>query len=1069
MVISSLFAVIITASAAELDHREKNIVGRVNDKISKGSNYPLSGLNPKEEITFRQLVKENKIHNNAETGQWEEGAAQPENIVQEKADTKEQEQEVKEKKKEAQKNKVPEVQKSGHTADEVKDAVTRANNGVAQESDQQIINEAQQRGQISVGEDGKYVQGTQAPITMWTLYSELFDYQDTDQKDDMIMGKGSVSVDIPYSVISVSGNALAKNNGEEGEKGNRAGTRLASTLATYSKYNYISTVSGDSIAATSGDFLGAIGRLLGGLIAYLSASVDLIFKSITKTVADFLITLNLYKIIWDTTSDLLIENPIGKIIQKFLADLGITGNTLRTFFSFTFIFITAAFAFRLMRNISQRGVNSRAVLEPSQKWFYRILPVFVILPLCSLATGYLIRDFLTTLDTVKYNGGVADEYLINDRYWVANSNLSPTGGGQGQSPYATSETDYVDSRYAPYTPLGKATIKNINRNGYAYAKLKNPSDNFTTINGDAVAFDQGVSLNLISDWMANANFNVNTYAGDIKVAGDEKASNPLGQSVAIMNAPEVKKVNKKNGKFEKSTEKANIRNLADYTWSVAQSPDDVQADSQNYDLGLEAGVGNGSSFSNQSVALLLQSSFDTSGAHFYAYNIAPTGVQGGMTNLSTVKTQWKEVSLVGAGPLGQFGSWMAMVGKYFAITWMNLAILVAASEIGIFTGVASFVKAIIETVKKGSVADSFATFAYWFAIVITGLLVASLGGILIGVVTNLVTAVLTPLLKALEGLQLDGFAGIAEGGFSLFIVWLLVKPRSREGGKVANAASKYTKGMIGSGSLIESILGFPLEQAKQAHARMLLMFPTDRTMAYAGVGRGYYSDDTGFLQNPNIKDEPTYPNGGPKGANPPNDDDDDDDNNPNQPSGGSLGAVETNQQGQLIDGGAGDGPPGTIQGLVGGTGGESAIDTMRRQKQLDTTERPALPNSPKNPEIGGSKPSEASDLDPHKGHVESKSERGEVNRSGKTLERPNVFEAAAPVQTTPQGNQSAREIMKPKPSEDSVPESDKAIEYVEPIGGNLSSPIIEESNTKSFEIFNELRKKKKDEENDIQK
>ena len=58
--------------------------------------------------------------------------------------------------------------------------------------------------------------------------------------------------------------------------------------------------------------------------------------------------------------------------------------------------------------------------------------------------------------------------------------------------------------------------------------------------------------------------------------------------------------------------------------------------------------------------------------------------------------------------------------------------------------------------------------------------------------------------------------------------------------------------------------------------------------------------------------------------------------------------------------------------------------------------------------------------------------------------------------------------MKPKPSEDSVPESDKAIEYVEPIGGNLSSPIIEESNTKSFEIFNELRKKKKDEENDIQ-
>ena len=75
----------------------------------------------------------------------------------------------------------------------------------------------------------------------------------------------------------------------------------------------------------------------------------------------------------------------------------------------------------------------------------------------------MIQDFLITIEQAKYDGGVADEYLVNARYWAAHTNLSPSGGGQGQSPYATSKTNYVDRNYAPYTPLGKATIKNINR------------------------------------------------------------------------------------------------------------------------------------------------------------------------------------------------------------------------------------------------------------------------------------------------------------------------------------------------------------------------------------------------------------------------------------------------------------------------------------------------------------------------------------------------------------------------------------------------------------------------------
>ena len=129
-------------------------------------------------------------------------------------------------------------------------------------------------------------------------------------------------------------------------------------------------------------------------------------------------------------------------------------------------------------------------------------------------------------------------------------------------------------------------IKNINRGGYSWSKRKDPSEKVAVVDGVEVGFEQGVSLDLIADWMRNSNFNVNTYAGDIRVAEDEKSSDAFGQSVAIMNAPEVKKVNAKTQSFSQSSEKTNIRNLADYTWSVAQSPDDTQADSSKYDLNL---------------------------------------------------------------------------------------------------------------------------------------------------------------------------------------------------------------------------------------------------------------------------------------------------------------------------------------------------------------------------------------------------------------------------------------------------------------------------------------------------
>ena len=275
-----------------------------------------------------------------------------------------------------------------------------------------------------------------------------------------------------------------------------------------------------------------------------------------------------------------------------------------------------------------------------------------------------------------------------------------------------------------------------------------------------------------------------------------------------------------------------------------------------------------------------------------------------------------------------------MVGKYFALTWLNIAILIAATEIGIFGGFVAFLRAVFETVIKGSVADSFATFAYWFAIVLTGLLVSSLGGILIGAINTLVAAIITPILQSLANLNLEGIVAIAEGGFTIFVVWMLVKPRSKEGGKVGNAARKYTKGMVGSGSVVESILGFPLEQAKNAHARMLVMFPNDRTDAYEGNSRGYYSDNLGRLENPFLNDRQNANQDGASGE----------DSNPDKNQDSSkqntsdTEKVDNNQTNNIGNNDSGNGQ-GVIQGQVIGTGDKSAMDTIRQQKQIERADR----------------------------------------------------------------------------------------------------------------------------------
>src|SRR5699024_11923416 len=102
-------------------------------------------------------------------------------------------------------------------------------------------------------------------------------------------------------------------------------------------------------------------------------------------------------------------------------------------------------------------------------------------------------------------------------------------------------------------------------------------------------------------------------------------------------------------------------------------------------------------FSTQSVVLMLQSSFDASSAKFYAYNFAPKNNQANLKNLTTVKTEWKEISMPGDGIVGGIGSWLSLISQSLSYVLIASAVLSALFTTTMVTGFIFFIKQAINT------------------------------------------------------------------------------------------------------------------------------------------------------------------------------------------------------------------------------------------------------------------------------------------------------------------------------------------------------------------------------------
>ncbi|HBL2255068.1 TPA: hypothetical protein LP538_001932 [Enterococcus faecium] len=628
-----------------------------------------------------------------------------------------------------------------------------------------------------------YAESKPAEQGMWTLYARILmgdkEVNDSAAKTGQmnLLGQGGISADFPYSDISKQGNSIA---------GGNAGTQLASTLATYSYYGYIETVSGNAIASQASSILGSIGRTIGSFIGSISLILSNIAESINELLGKFFMSMNIFSLMGWGEGGSDVSNPVSKALTSLLNNLGLNNELFKAIASLSMLFFTAILGYQGMKLLSKDGVNSKGLSPVLEKWIVRIFVLFIFLPVA----GSLLGVYINGIQSAKKDGdiptNVVSDYIINTRLWASTQNLAPSSDTGGDVPDGkpTSEIKFVDTDYEPSKK--SAMIRAINTS--SYARQNNDLDS------------NSVGMALLKEWSSNDTFNINTYAGDVNVAENDAY---MGRAPAVWTG-----YNLGDGKEGSAIKKPT--NLNGYIWSANQNvtddnrKPDGKGTAHNFDATQPWGVANNATFSTQSVALLLQSALDTSGAKFYAYNIAPSGIQGSAKNMSTVKTEWRTASLVGHGAMGKFGSWLAMNAESIVLAVLYLACAWAMFNVNIVKAFKREFMRIWEVVLTGSLASGAGVMAISLGVVTTSLIGLQLPIFLITFIRAFGDTAVGFIPNTLVG---DGVANIVRSAMILGVGYLLV---FKKGEKVNN--------------LINMLIGLPLEVAFGFDERAKLLF-----------------------------------------------------------------------------------------------------------------------------------------------------------------------------------------------------------------------------------------------------
>ena len=601
----------------------------------------------------------------------------------------------------------------------------------------------------------------------WTLYAGfIMDNDDTsdDKKDDSsdeekeglltrgikgtmagIIGDGGVTVDIPYNKFYAGGwNAInGPDTGKSLARDDRSqeGRRLASFLSTYNYYGYIDTVSGNSLAAESNNAISSIGKGIGAFFAGIALTVYYVMNSFITWIVDFLVAMNPYRLLgFDKGKGVLPDNPVSNALSKFVEGFGFDGKLITSVTELALMIVTFILAWQLMKLLKE-GKTS-AIGDTLKKWLIRIIIVFAFFPLASLVASSIGQTVKTVNEDTQVTNAPVNKYLLDVRKWAASTNLSPTGLSSKRFPDATSSDGHIDTEFSPtYGQNRSSIIANINKESYKVMDDKTDPKTY--------GFD------LLSRWSENSTFNVNTYIGDLRRSGSD-----TGQTLEGVKG------------FESKYKNEDSQNLEYFIWSGTQNitKELTKPSHSNFrpygNLGVNQGNG---SFSTQSVALMLQSSFDTSGSKFYAYNIAPSGLQGNIKNASTVKTEWRQVTLPGESGIGTFGSWLGLISESLAYVIISVAVFVGLITTNFFTAMVRFAKRTVHAIATGSVHSAMSTVLIFLAGIVSLIIALGLPFIALGLVNGIAGGVSSATSKWIPG----GYVDIVKSIILIFFAWYI--------------------------------------------------------------------------------------------------------------------------------------------------------------------------------------------------------------------------------------------------------------------------------------------------------
>lgn len=600
--------------------------------------------------------------------------------------------------------------------------------------------------------------------SFWTLYSQiLMDSKESKSKKDdkggnpvtstiknsigEFMGDGGVSINIPYNKMYSIGVDLDDAKKKSEDVNTQAGRQLASYFSTFAHYGYFNTVSGNKLAAEASGTMSTIARGIAGFVMIVTTLFYELFNTILGGAVNLISKLDILSLMGFGDVDQFTrntDNPFTKAIYGFVQGLGINPHLFKTMALITLYIIVALFVWRIMRTLSNEAFHFTKIGDHTKRFIVRFLVLFPI-PMIVIT---LVSGFASQLSDInsdpKYNPSPPEQYILNVRKWASALNLSPNGLQGSTLPNAGSQNQHIDGSFAPSS--SRDLISNINNEAY------------TRMDNDATA--KSIGFDLIFGYMQNNTFNVNTYMADIR----QTPANGGNQSAESAYAAY------KN--YKSLDKKIKPQTYEDFIWTAkpvtSSNAKDAKPTSKKYQSNSKAGVENDDSFSTQTVALMLQTSFENNAANFYAYNIPPQGLQGQAKNMSTVKTEWREYTLPGEGILGTAGSYLALITQSI----FQALVIFACIHALIFT---NFFKSALLTFKHWGLAFATANPIHMMIALILGLtspLTGFVAYMLPSLLISMVNTIASGMNGVVQALGIQGADGVIDLGKSATFLFL---------------------------------------------------------------------------------------------------------------------------------------------------------------------------------------------------------------------------------------------------------------------------------------------------------